>query len=1098
MNTRTSLVLKNRLAALGLLLASAVSLRAQVAVGAGGYVTTVPPGQVAPQATVYKSYSGPAATHKFFTAQNWVPLTGPNGFTMFPQPLSMQTVASGLALGYSGTIVNGGTYFIKGHQQDMILGTPGLSAGSVNISAYSDWTATFNWGALAVTVGRGMPFVYATTTGTSIRLTFPNVPTVFSTNANVLGVTINGNNYALFGPTGATWSGQGSTAFTCTLPSGKGYFSLALLPSQAALGTYQTYAFSFPTDTRVTWNYNPSTSAVTSTYAVTTTAKEGSASGTVMALYPHHYDAGAAVNTSYSYASNRGPLKVTTGSSFTTTDTYRGVVPFLPPVGAYNAATMQTHLNTLTNEGNHFSYNETYGLGKQLARVAHVMPIAKALGTTASLTSLASLQSSLESKFQTWFTASASKSSEVFYYDNNWKTLIGYPASYGSNDSLNDHHFHYGYWIHAAAILGMFDPTWASTSNWGGMVDQLIADIATPTRGGAQYPFLRHFDVYEGHAWASGKAPFGDGGNEESSSESMNAWAGIILWATQKGNTQLRDAAIWMYVTQASAIQHYWFNYGATSTFPSGFGRVQVANVFDGKSDFATWFGAQPEYSHGIEFLPFTGGSNYLGYSTAYCQKNLAEVLSLTGQSAINPSVTLWPDMMEMYEAYYNPSLALSQWNATSSIFDGDSKAHQYYTLTGMVAMGAVDTTVTANTPLYAVYRNAAGTRTHVAYNAGTSAISVTFSDGYVLTVPAGSLASDTTIVTTSGGTTPPNPPAAPTNLAASTASSSQINLTWTASTTSGVTYSVYRSTTSGFTPSSSNQVASGLTTTSYASTGLSPSTTYYFVVAAVNSAGSANSTQASATTSAGTAPAAPTNLTATTISSSQINLAWTGSTTSGVTYSVYRSTTSGFTPSSSTLVASGVSATSYANTGLVASTTYYFVVAAVNASGAANSAQASATTSGGTTTTSYYINCGGAASGTWIADTKFSGGNTASTTAAINTSALNIVPPQAVLQTNRWGACTYTLTGLTAGRGYSVGLFFAESYWSAAGRRRFNVLINGTQVLTNFDIFAVAGARHKATVQWFNATANASGNVVIQFTNGTIDNPQINGIVVY
>jgi hypothetical protein len=62
----------------------------------------------------------------------------------------------------------------------------------------------------------------------------------------------------------------------------------------------------------------------------------------------------------------------------------------------------------------------------------------------------------------------------------------------------------------------------------------------------------------------------------------------------------------------------------------------------------------------------------------------------------------------------------------------------------------------------------------------------------------------------------------------------------------------VYRSTTSGFTPSSTNEVAIGVTSTSYSDSGLQPSTTYYYVVKAVDSAGtSAASAHASATTAA-------------------------------------------------------------------------------------------------------------------------------------------------------------------------------------------------------------------------------------------------------
>jgi hypothetical protein len=107
-----------------------------------------------------------------------------------------------------------------------------------------------------------------------------------------------------------------------------------------------------------------------------------------------------------------------------------------------------------------------------------------------------------------------------------------------------------------------------------------------------------------------------------------------------------------------------------------------------------------------------------------------------------------------------------------------------------------------------------------------------------------------------SGGGSCATVPSAPSGLSATAASSSTINLSWTADTAPAnctiSSYSVFRSTSSGFTPSSSNQIASGITATSYSSTGLSASTAYYYKIEAVDAAGtSAASAQASATTSA-------------------------------------------------------------------------------------------------------------------------------------------------------------------------------------------------------------------------------------------------------
>ena len=176
--------------------------------------------------------------------------------------------------------------------------------------------------------------------------------------------------------------------------------------------------------------------------------------------------------------------------------------------------------------------------------------------------------------------------------------------------------------------------------------------------------------------------------------------------------------------------------------------------------------------------------------------------------------------------------------------------------------------------------------------------------------------------------------PAAPGNLVA-TAGNAQVTLTWTAS--SGATsYTVLRSTVSG---GPYNAIAAGVTTTSYNDSGLGNGT-YYYVVQALNSAGtSPNSNQASATVCS--TPAAPSGLSAA-AGNAQVTLAWTAS-SGATTYNVKRSTVSGGPYS---IIASGVTTTSYIDTaGLTNGTTYYYVVSAVNSCGeSGNSAQVTAT----------------------------------------------------------------------------------------------------------------------------------------------------------
>ena len=131
------------------------------------------------------------------------------------------------------------------------------------------------------------------------------------------------------------------------------------------------------------------------------------------------------------------------------------------------------------------------------------------------------------------------------------------------------------------------------------------------------------------------------------------------------------------------------------------------------------------------------------------------------------------------------------------------------------------------------------------------------------------------------------------------------------------------------------------------------------------------------------------------------------------------------------------------------------------------------------------------------MADEDFTGGATSATTHAITTTGLTNPAPQSVYQHNRYGNFTYTIPGLTAGASYTVRLHFAEEYWTTAGSRIFNVLINGTQVLTNFDIFATAGGEYIAVIEPFTATASSTGTVTIQFVT-VKDNAQVNGIEIY
>jgi malectin (di-glucose binding ER protein) len=124
-----------------------------------------------------------------------------------------------------------------------------------------------------------------------------------------------------------------------------------------------------------------------------------------------------------------------------------------------------------------------------------------------------------------------------------------------------------------------------------------------------------------------------------------------------------------------------------------------------------------------------------------------------------------------------------------------------------------------------------------------------------------------------------------------------------------------------------------------------------------------------------------------------------------------------------------------------------------------------------------------------WKSDTGYSGGSPYATTHTIT----NTSDPT-LYKTSRYGpSFTYTISA-PAGT-YSVTLKFAEPVWTTQGKRVFNVAINGTTVLSKFDIFAAAGAEFKAVDETFKVTS--SGTITVQFTTGSAGNPLVNAIQV-
>ncbi|MCX7345481.1 MAG: glycosyl hydrolase, partial [Alphaproteobacteria bacterium] len=257
-------------------------------------------------------------------------------------------------------------------------------------------------------------------------------------------------------------------------------------------------------------------------------------------------------------------------------------------------------------------------------------------------------------------------------------------------------------------------------------------------------PFLRNFDPYEGHSWASGDANFDAGNNQESSSEAVNAWAGLMLWGEATGDRKLRDLGAFLLTSEIASVNQYWFDPDRQVLAPE-YGKPFAAMVFGGKYAFNTWWTQEPRQIFGINLLPITTASTYLAADPQYIRALVAalpadvKAYQARGGDDGTPA-DIWQDVIASYAALGDPESGTSLWNRKGNVEWGETRSHTAYWLASLREMGTPDLSVTADTPLYAVFKDKSGARTYLAYNARSSPIKVTFSTGKSVDVAPKSL----------------------------------------------------------------------------------------------------------------------------------------------------------------------------------------------------------------------------------------------------------------------------------------------------------------------------------------------------------------------
>ncbi len=720
-------------------------------VGSGSYYLDRPPGVDGPSTPPRRAHflDGPMPTNRFWSSAACKSFSDP----IYAHPLAVKAGPDGLGISYPDIEAFSGdeaerrsAAFHAYYREELVLGVAGCTFAEAVVSGYSDWTVDLSFLAethveslLDVRVGHGFPYVYANVLGGRPSCTFREKPEEWHfEEPHAIGLKVGDNAYGLFGPPGSVWTWDGAHRLLCDMPAGDRSLAIAILPNtdRETFLLFAKHARAVPEDTDASFTYDAQTGRVKTQFVVAT--QQGDSTAPVIALYPHQWaaldlDESDITVTPHTYRSPRGLMRLVAGRRFVTSHRFSGILPYLPLGETADQALLKQLLADALRApmwplGMGSKRYDTYLVGKSLNRIAQLVPIADQLG---DIDARDRLLGALKGRLERWFTVPSQRpeqngaADEFFWYDDAWGALLGHPSSHGAATDLNDHHFHYGYFIHAAGIVALYDRAWANDEAWGGMVKLLARDFACLDKKDRQFPRLRCFDPFAGHSWASGTAAFREGNNQESSSEAMHAWAGLILFGEATGDRALRDLGVWGYVVESHAVWHYWFDVTG-SHFPGAYGHKVIARLFGSGGDHDTWWTRHPIEVHGINALPLTGASLYLGAHPERAKLTLDELWDETGGA-----ITHWADIIYGFLALVDPVRAWQAWPLEGAPEFGETKARTYHWLAALRSLGRVDPQTSADIPLAAVFQKENLT-TYVMYHTDMSRRSVAFSDGAV------------------------------------------------------------------------------------------------------------------------------------------------------------------------------------------------------------------------------------------------------------------------------------------------------------------------------------------------------------------------------
>ena len=518
--------------------------------------------------------------------------------------------------------------------------------------------------------------------------------------------------------------------------------TIAMLTDGLSSEDVAPYAARIPRKTTMSYAYNANSSTLTTTFHVD--------QDVIMGFLPHHYYSSsetASINGPM-YMTPRGTMRLTTGNDFTFTYPVHSFLPFFPKPMEWKedfSASRMAELNADYAKRGTFG-GDTYWGGKGLTQMAHYMTFALQMGDTATFRMA---KQRLKDILIDWYTYTPGE--ERFYFARfpRWGALVGFDTSYDS-ETFNDHHFHYGYFVYASAVLCMLDDDFRM--QYGPMVREVARDYANWQRS-ADEPWFRTLDPYCGHSFAGGLGNGGNGNGQESTSEAIQGWGGVWMLGAALQDQAMLEAGIMGYTLETRATAEYWFDRKRRNIDFTKYLHPYCCNLTMQGVGWWTWFSGDPVWMHSIQWLPISPIlTNHFcedlpftrwDYTEMYAAKevgNYEAASSGLGDESGLGNVCL------SYLSLFDADSAARVWNRMDQMGKAlaknpDTGGITYWLTHSHKALGEKRYDIFANHPMACAYTDTlSGRTTYAVYNVGTTPLSVHFfgAKDTTVTVPHG------------------------------------------------------------------------------------------------------------------------------------------------------------------------------------------------------------------------------------------------------------------------------------------------------------------------------------------------------------------------